>query len=355
MNIRSLLYCLCFIWLLTSSIAPDIRAQTAESISPHGAIQVPCQDCHTSTAWRPVREDLAFDHNTQTAYALTGTHAATPCRGCHLELRLDQPKLDGDPCGLCHVDIHQGRFIESCDTCHDMESFEEVSADPIHNQTAFPLTGAHRDASCQSCHFEESSGGYTPLDTNCFACHDVILDQAPGHIEQNFPLECEQCHTTFSWTDGFFNHAIVAQGFTLVGAHNEAPCSSCHNASGNFEPLFTPSDQNDCFTCHEPAYERIHSGSGFPITCLDCHNTNTWTGANFNHTIVSQGFALVGAHQGAPCGSCHNEAANFEPFFMPSSQNDCFTCHETAYERVHGGSGFSTNCLDCHTTDTWNR
>lgn len=276
MNTLSRIFCLCIVWLLSESLTTSANAQTAESINPHGAIQVPCQDCHTSTAWRPVRENLAFDHDTQTAYPLTGTHTVTPCRGCHLELRLDQPKLDGDPCGLCHVDVHQGRFIESCDSCHDTESFEEVNGDPLHNLTAFPLTGAHRDAACQSCHFDETVGGYTPLDTNCFACHDVILDQAPSHVERNFPLECEQCHTTFSWTDGQFNHAIVSQGFALVGAHTNAPCSSCHNEAANFEPLFTPSNQNDCFTCHEAAYERVHSGSGFSTNCLDCHTSDTW-------------------------------------------------------------------------------
>ncbi len=355
MYIFSRLCCIVLVGFALGGINTDGFAQTAESINPHGAIKIACQDCHTSTAWRPTRLEPAFDHNTQTEYPLTGTHAVTPCQGCHLELRLDLPKLDGDPCGLCHVDIHQGRFIESCDTCHGMESFEEVNGDISHNQTAFPLTGAHRDIACQSCHFEETLGGYTPLDSDCFSCHNGAFEQAPGHAERNFPFECEQCHTSFSWLDGQFNHAVVAQGFALVGAHEVASCSSCHNEAGNFEPLFFPADQNDCFTCHEPAYERIHAGSGFPTTCLDCHNTDTWAGAQFNHAIVSQGFALVGAHQAAPCSSCHNVAANFEPLFSPANQNDCFSCHEAAYDRVHGGSGFSTNCLDCHNTTTWNR
>ncbi len=252
------------------------NAQTAESLNPHGDIQAACEDCHTTAGWRPLRTDLAFDHNTQTEYALAGTHAITPCRSCHLNVRLDQPQLDGDPCGLCHVDIHQGRFIETCEVCHDMESFEEVNGDRLHNQTAFPLTGGHRDAACQSCHFDDQLGGYTPLDTNCFACHDVILDQAPDHIERNFPLECQLCHTTFSWTDGQFNHALVSQGFTLVGAHTRSSCSGCHTSDTSFELIFFPANQNDCFSCHEAAFERSHAGSGFSTNCLDCHNQDSW-------------------------------------------------------------------------------
>ena len=353
MNIFYRIGCLCATWLLIGGLSTHVSAQTAESINPHGSISIPCQDCHTSAAWRPIRADLAFDHNTQTEYELKGTHEITPCRGCHLELRLDQPKLDGDPCGICHVDVHQGRFIESCEFCHDMESFEEVNVEPIHNQTAFPLTGAHRDVACQSCHFDDIAGAYTQLDTNCIACHEVI--RLPSHIELGFPLECELCHSTFAWNDELFNHAIVAQGFSLVGAHSRASCESCHTLSPSVELLFSPTDQNDCFSCHEGGYNRDHAGTGFPTTCLDCHNQETWFGAQFNHAVVSQGFALVGAHSNAPCSSCHNVANNFEPLFAPAGQNDCFTCHEDDYERRHGGSGFSTNCLDCHNTDTWNQ
>ena len=334
-------------------LSPDVFAQTAESLNPHGPLNVACQDCHTSDAWRPIRVDLAFDHNTQTEYQLAGAHEITPCRGCHLELRLDQPKLEGDPCGLCHVDVHQGRFIESCDTCHGMDTFEEVNGDEMHNLTAFPLTGAHRDVVCQSCHVDDQDGGYTPLDTDCASCHAVTRENAPGHVDRNFPSECQLCHTTYTWTDGQFAHAVVSQGFDLVGAHAAAECSSCHSPV-NLEPIFQPADQNDCFTCHEPAYERIHAGSGFPTTCLTCHNTTTWQGATFVHATVANGFQLVGAHAALSCGSCHNTAAGFEPLFTPASQTDCFTCHEQDYEREHGGSNFPTTCLNCHNVNSWN-
>lgn len=330
------------------------EAQTAESLNPHGAITIPCQNCHSPAAWRPVMEELAFDHNTETEYELIGTHEVIPCRGCHLELRLDQPKLDGDPCGVCHVDVHQGRFIETCDACHSMDSFEEVNGDVVHSTTAFALTGAHQNVACQSCHEDDLDGSFTTLDTNCFACHEGAFNNAPGHIAQDFPTTCETCHTSFAWSDMLFDHSVVSGGFNLVGAHATAECSSCHVSANNFETLFMPADQNDCFACHEPAYEREHAGTGFPTTCLSCHNTSTWQDATFNHAAVANGFQLVGAHAAAACGSCHNTANDFEPLFAPANQSDCFTCHEPDYERVHGGSGFSTNCLNCHNTNSWN-
>lgn len=342
--------------LLGSVWVSDAGAQTAASISPHGTQNLVCRNCHTLDAWRPLRATPRFNHDAETAYALAGTHAVTPCRGCHLALRFDEPKLDGDPCQLCHVDVHQGRFIRSCDACHDAESFEEVNGDQLHNQTAFPLTGAHREATCQACHFDDQDGAYTTRDTNCFFCHDVVFEVAPtDHRDRGFPTECQICHTTFGWTDGRFDHVLLSSGFVLMGAHATAPCGSCHNqADLSFETRFATTDANDCIACHQGGFERAHAGRGFPTTCLTCHNTSTWQGGSFQHAVAAQGFQLLGAHAAAPCDACHVSGTNtFDPIFAPADQNDCFTCHEQGYQRRHGGSGTSILCLDCHTVNRW--
>jgi len=40
-----------------------------------------CVACHSTEAWR----NLVFDHNRQSAFALTGAHAKAICRSCHME------------------------------------------------------------------------------------------------------------------------------------------------------------------------------------------------------------------------------------------------------------------------------
>jgi mRNA-degrading endonuclease YafQ of YafQ-DinJ toxin-antitoxin module len=83
---------------------------------------------------------------------------------------------------------------------------------------------------------------------------------------------------------------------------------------------------------------------------LQCHTVNTWEDADFDHVAVSEGFALVGAHDMIPCSSCH-VGPDFDLVFVPSGQNDCFACHFEEHEDEH--PSFPTNCLQCHTVDTW--
>ncbi|MDX1440299.1 MAG: hypothetical protein R3284_10405, partial [Rubricoccaceae bacterium] len=140
-----------------------------------------------------------------------------------------------------------------------------------------------------------------------------------------------------------FNHD--ATGFSLVGAHTSLDCSSCHTGP-EFEPIWIPQNQNDCYTCHEGDHENVHPA--FPTSCIDCHNTSTWAGATFDHDAT--GFSLVGAHVGLDCSACHT-GPDFEPIWIPQNQNDCFTCHEEDSQQAH--QGFPTTCLDCHTVETW--
>ena len=39
-------------------------------------------------------------------------------------------------------------------------------------------------------------------------------------------------------------------------------------------PLFNPTSDQDCAECHQADYDDEHAGTGFPTTCLECHNTN---------------------------------------------------------------------------------
>src|SRR5690606_30350881 len=70
---------------------------------------------------------------------------------------------------------------------------------------------------------------------------------------------------------------------------------------------------------------------------------------DFDHNTTTD-FDLVGAHVSLPCAACH-VVPGFGLIFVPSGQNDGFACHQTEHEDEH--PGFPTNCLECHTVDTW--
>jgi hypothetical protein len=111
-----------------------------------------------------------------------------------------------------------------------------------------------------------------------------------------------------------------------------------------------PSGNTDCVACHQPDYQREHgTGSGFPTTCLDCHNQDSWGGASFNHD--SNFFPInSGAHRGrwATCATCHTVPGNSKAF-------TCFSCHEhdqsptdSRHREVRNYVYDSAACYQCH-------
>ncbi|HMB92089.1 MAG TPA: cytochrome c3 family protein [Rhodothermales bacterium] len=339
--------------MLCGAAWPSVVQAQEQGNRMHGGftIDIDCSTCHKATGWTPLRDSLAFDHGQQTSFPLTGRHAQAECANCHLDARFDMPKVAANDCASCHVDVHQGEFAGACVDCHNTTSFEMVNGLEVHSQTSFPLTGAHMQISCESCHTSDQGGAFTLLDTDCLSCHEPDYEEAHG--EQGFPTTCASCHNTLAWAaTPLFDHAAVANGFALLGAHEPLECVACHEEP-DFEPAFQPASQDDCFTCHQPDYEEEHAGTGFPTTCLECHTINTWDDATFEHATVANGFALVGAHDLLECSSCHGPPPGFDPLFQPASQDDCFTCHQPDYDDAHAGSGFPTTCIDCHNTNNW--
>ena len=136
-----------------------------------------CESCHTVTAWLTAAD--TFDHST-TDFPLDGAHALETCASCH--------KADPGPaiafrgidaeCASCHEkdSPHDGQFApDGCQTCHDSNSFRMASFD--HEQTGWPLTGAHTDVACLSCHVpNQTPEGLTVIPfrgigTECVDCH----------------------------------------------------------------------------------------------------------------------------------------------------------------------------------------
>jgi hypothetical protein len=339
--------------LAMSALAIARPDGAAAQQSPHGKLPegVDCSDCHTPRSWTPDPKAMTFDHERQTGFPLRGRHRDVPCRSCHLDLSFADPVLEDADCATCHADVHRGAYAQRCSDCHSAVSFHDLPALQVHARTTFPLTGAHVQISCRTCHIDDQLGAFTSLDPQCTACHEDDAANAAAVDHANFPPDCLRCHGTLAWTAYVrFDHPTVSGGFRLEGAHARIRCASCHGP--NMEPLYQPANDQDCIACHQDDYNQEHPGGSFPTTCLSCHNVETWSGATFDHAVVANGFRLLGAHARIACESCHSPTDWSVPF-APAGDQDCISCHTDDYQQEHAGSGFPTTCLTCHTLDTW--
>lgn len=346
--------------LLFLLVAPPGAAAHAQAAplptNPHGPLRqgVDCSDCHTSADWKTMRPDPKFEHARATNFPLTGRHAAASCTQCHLDLRFDEPKVAATDCASCHVDVHRGNLAGECSRCHNTDDFRDVETVTLHQRTGFPLTGAHVTTSCEACHKTDRGGAYTAVAKDCASCHrqEAQRASASGVDHSGFPTDCAQCHATLSWRGGtVFDHASVAGGFGLEGAHALQQCAACHTVPGfalKFAP--PPSGPTDCVACHQGDYQAEHGGSGYPTTCVDCHTVNSW-GSSFNHD--ARYFPInSGAHRGRwqTCATCHTTPGDFSSF-------QCLTCHvRSDMDPKHSGrSGYSyesQSCYSCHPRGT---
>ncbi|MCP4308107.1 MAG: hypothetical protein GY788_25175, partial [bacterium] len=196
-----------------------------------------CLVCHTTAGWLPA----TFDHS-QTQFQLTGAHAPLDCNSCH------QDGFDGTPtdCIACHDTDFNGvadpnhvtnNFPTDCLVCHTTAGWLPTTFD--HNQTPFPLTGAHAPLDCNACHQD----GFDGTPTDCMACHDTDFNGVadPNHVTNNFPTDCLACHTTAGWLPTTFDHNQTP--FPLTGAHAPLDCNACHQDGFDGTPT-------DCMACH---------------------------------------------------------------------------------------------------------
>lgn len=328
--------------------------QTPLPSNPHGPLKagVDCSDCHTSAGWTPLRSDPKFEHTRDTRFALDGSHTTLTCARCHLDLRFDEPKVEPSQCASCHADVHRGNLGQDCTRCHNSDSFRDVEALSLHQRTAFPLTGAHINTPCESCHRTERAGVFAAVPRDCVACHQPALDRAAqsGVNHDGFPRDCIHCHVTLAWVGGTtFDHVTVSQGYPLEGAHALQRCEACHNTPGftlRFSPA--PTSTQDCVSCHLDDWQREHAVDQLPQTCVSCHTQNSWS-STFNHD-ANEFPIRSGAHRGqwTTCATCHTTPGDFTAF-------TCLSCHvhdQPTMDSKHAGrSGYSYDsqrCYSCH-------
>lgn len=277
------------------------------------------------------------------------------CLDCHKELksRIDQGKgfhvsseVKGKDCFSCHSE-HHGRNFEI--VRFDQQKFN-------HQNTGYPLTGAHREKECSACHRDENiasaelrqkSYTYLGLRTNCNACHKDVH-------QNTLSTDCASCHNTDAFKPApLFDHGKST--FPLKGKHTTVDCNQCHKVTfvnGAMFQRFKDVSHNTCASCHTDP----HQGA-FGTQCKDCHTEETFSQitpkSTFNHAQTQ--FPLLGKHRKINCGSCHQLEANTraENAFKEYKNKDfhnCAICHEDVHE-----SKFGTDCRQCHTEESFQK
>jgi hypothetical protein len=225
----------------------DPTFMTAHTLSFDSA----CLDCHDGVD----RFGKDFDHSIF-SFPLTGKHTGLACVQCHVNARGigDFPVTPQD-CYSCHHndEPHEGRFGVDCAACHTMDGWNPATFD--HNLSSFPLTGAHVNVPCESCHINGQFQGTSP---DCVACHA----EPEAHAGQ-FGTDCAVCHSTGAWIPAAFN----GQHTFPLNHGGGATCATCHPSS------FTT---YTCYGCHEHTEggireEHLEEGIGNFQNCMECH------------------------------------------------------------------------------------
>ena len=199
-----------------------------------------CLACHPTGS-----EDDNFDHN-RTRFPLRGAHTGVDCRECHVNGYAGTPT----DCVSCHQqdydqttnpDHKASDFSTECVVCHTETAWIPAVFD--HDNTNFPLRGAHAAVDCIDCH----NDGYAGTPTDCVSCHQTDFDLArnPDHRSAGFPTDCASCHSEEVWEPANFDHD--AMYFPIYSGNHRGEwdqCIECHTTPGNFKAF-------SCIDCHE--------------------------------------------------------------------------------------------------------
>ncbi len=159
--------------VLATAGSPRLHA-SASTHSPHGDLDVPCQNCHTAAAWRPIRAVPEFDHN-HTRYPLRGMHQSVTCTQCHVKMVFTDV---GQRCQDCHADIHKRQLGANCEQCHTVRGWSVSVQQVQQHNNRFPLTGAHAAVDCDSCHKGAANSQFQTMSTDCYSCHAAEFKSA---------------------------------------------------------------------------------------------------------------------------------------------------------------------------------
>jgi hypothetical protein len=282
-----------------------------------GRFGAACANCHDTRGWRGARR-AGFDH-ARTAFPLRDRHAQVACDRCHTPGR--PLRLPFARCADCHADSHQGQFARRadrgrCEACHDEKGFSPARyALDEHQQSGYPLEGAHLAVACNACHRPGSEPGpglavrraptrspapFRFASKRCHDCHrDPHRGEVAGHVKAG---GCEACHTVESWRAASFDHDRTR--FALAGGHARAPCAACHRGKGEAAgALRLAGLPTTCAGCHQDPHQGQFAREGRPAPCERCHTGQDLGASRFAHAKTA--WPLDGAHARLPCAACH--------------------------------------------------
>lgn len=290
-----------------------------------------CAKCHTEKSFFDLKSMDFFDHNL-TDYHLEGKHVEVDCKQCH-EGRYTEP-IDFSQCKNCHEDYHRAEFSDNgispdCVECHSLEEGFDYTLYTIeqHQNSVFPLEGAHLATPCFACHVSEDHWTFRNIGQDCIDCHQDIHEEYIS--ERYYPKkDCESCHISDSWSMVTFDHSLT--DWPLEGKHNSVECRNCH-----FE--YTPEEEitsqqfsgleTDCIQCHENVHDTQFEQNGI-TNCTRCHDSESWFPNNFNHD--STAFPLEGKHAEIECTDCHKpQSVNGKMVVEYKIKKfECIDCHQ---------------------------
>ncbi|MEW6401292.1 MAG: cytochrome c3 family protein [Chloroflexota bacterium] len=193
----------------------------------NGQFGTDCGACHTPRDW----DDATFDH-ARSVFPLDGAHRSVECTRCHVNSVFKGTPAD---CYSCHRedDAHGDQFGTNCAACHNTSSWEDARFD--HSVSGFPLTGAHANILCESCH---TNGQFSGLSSSCVSCH-----ADPAFHAGMFGSNCADCHNTSNWSATYNgSHPGIADEGGYGVNHGHTSCRTCHTSN-----LSTAT----CTACHD--------------------------------------------------------------------------------------------------------
>ncbi|KPK15523.1 MAG: hypothetical protein AMJ62_08930 [Myxococcales bacterium SG8_38] len=222
-----------------------------------------CSTCHDEHGFWPTL--FSVSQHQRTDFPLEGKHQAVPCSACHGPKRPRHDlRVQTRQCADCHENPHGDQFAREmaeggCASCHSSSGWDAPKID----HSSWPLTGAHAEASCDSCHRpspdDRMRGGgatYRGAPRECAGCH---TDAHAGQFRLSEPTrECDVCHVTESFDIESFDHGALAD-YPLEGVHAELECGACHRRErlrDRSKVVRYRLGYRDCADCHANPHAR---------------------------------------------------------------------------------------------------
>jgi len=221
----------------------------------NGNYGLECSACHGTADWK---NDLKPFGHSKTKYPLIGKHQKVACKNCHRQdLKGAMPKYSY--CLDCHKDYHFNQFSDlsssgDCGICHTVAGFyPTVFTLEMHQETRFPLRGAHITVPCNICHkIEELSEAvyankFSWKTVACAVCHKNIHG---NQFDDKYQNNCELCHNQKSFKVAEFDHA--GTDFPITGKHLGLACNKCHFiiTGSKIETVEYDGISHKCADCH---------------------------------------------------------------------------------------------------------